>query len=562
MNTAPRTFWWFDLVWLLAWGVGSSAWCLTASRELSATFDEPTYIARGLERWQTGSYEGLLHLGTMPLPVDVITGPLHAWERCEGVRFDPNLDFAQLLPWARAGTLVFWWILLGYGWRSGRSLAGPWGGRLAVALLACEPGLLAHATLATTDIAITACLLAFVYHFQAGAGERWPWRIGVPAFWLAAAILAKASGLVFGPICMLAVELERALRVPTDESLPARLRTQIRWRDLALIMLGGILLTFLYCGSDWQPQGSFVKWAHALPAGFSRDVMVWTSEHLRCFPNAGSGILRQVTHNVRGHGVYLLGREDLRSLWYYFPVLLTMKTSAALLVALVAGLLLKRSTLRNWACFAAAGLAVFSVACRVQIGIRFMLPLMALLIVGVASGLIHWLQSEEHLARRRFLGFASAGLVLWTFVSAIQVWPEGLCFVNEFWGGTANGYAKVNESNYDWGQGLKELEAWHRANPGPLALWYFGADPAAGQGSAEIVPLHVLPIESGADVRRVIGTRRLAVSTSLLYCAAADKPALRHARDYLRTLQPIGRTTTFLIFQVNDAPSESPASVR
>src|SRR5262249_45344497 len=161
---------------------------------------EPIYIQRGLEVWRTGSHEGLLRLGTMPLPIDIDTLPLYVWERWHGVRLDPVGNLDQLLPWARRATLLFWWLLLIYARLAVQHLAGRWGGRLAVAFLACEPTLLAHAGLATTDIAVTACLVALVYHYRTGREARWVRRVAVPAFWFAAAILAKASGLVFGPI--------------------------------------------------------------------------------------------------------------------------------------------------------------------------------------------------------------------------------------------------------------------------------------------------------------------------------------------------------------------------
>ncbi|SPJ14596.1 hypothetical protein SBDP2_1740001 [Syntrophobacter sp. SbD2] len=54
-----------------------------------------------------------------------------------GQRFDQLSEFHRMLPVARAGTLVFWWAVLFYGWRVGWVLAGPWGGRLAVVMLAC-----------------------------------------------------------------------------------------------------------------------------------------------------------------------------------------------------------------------------------------------------------------------------------------------------------------------------------------------------------------------------------------------------------------------------------------
>ncbi len=127
----------YDWLWFLSFGIASSLWCWTAARELGATFDEPVYIRRGLEVWRTGSHQGLLQLGTMPLPVDVDTLPLYLWERWHGIRLDPEESLDRLLPWARLGTLAFWWLLLVYARLAGRQLAGGWGGRLAVAFIAC-----------------------------------------------------------------------------------------------------------------------------------------------------------------------------------------------------------------------------------------------------------------------------------------------------------------------------------------------------------------------------------------------------------------------------------------
>src|SRR5262249_735713 len=157
-------------------------------------FDEPLYLARGLEHWQTGSYSGLLRLGTMPLPIDAETLPIYLWGRWNGIQIDTERDMDRLLPWARAGTLAFWWLLLFSGWRMGTLLAGSWGARLTVALLATEPSLLAHASLATTDIAVTACVLGFACSIASSREAGWRRRVAIPALWFGAATLAKASG--------------------------------------------------------------------------------------------------------------------------------------------------------------------------------------------------------------------------------------------------------------------------------------------------------------------------------------------------------------------------------
>ena len=201
--------------------------------------------------------------GTMPLAVDLTTFPLYLWEQWGGFRFDLVGDFDRVLVVARVGTLVFWWLLLGYGWLVGRLLGGPWGGRLAIVLLAAEPSLLGHASLATTDIAVTACLMALVYHGAVGREAGWWRRVAIPAVWYAAAVLAKASGLVFGPLCLVVVEVERLARAGAFRSGVVtrspweRLRHAWRQlrpfrRDLVRIMGLGLVLVFVYCGSDWS----------------------------------------------------------------------------------------------------------------------------------------------------------------------------------------------------------------------------------------------------------------------------------------------------------------------
>jgi hypothetical protein len=633
---------WFDACWLALCLAASSAWCLTAAKELSATFDEPLYVERGLECWRSGSHAGLMKLGTMPLPIDCATLPLYVYERWTGTEIDPTCDLDRVLPWARAAALVFWWLLLVYGWLAAKAIAGPWAGRLAAAWLACEPNLLAHASLATTDVAVSACLLALAYHFYAGRQATWWWRVALPGGWFGAAILAKASGLVFGPLCLLAVEahrwwtLKRSVmnaRTPffnlqfsicnlqcepaLDELQIANCKLQtancavdndlaapaITWRsslrDLIQIGLIGLAVTFIYCGCDWRVEPSFVAWSHSLPAGPAHDTMVWLAEHLAVFSNAGEGLVRQVKHNMRGHhGSYLLGRVYDRPLWYYFPVALAIKLALPLLIAgafcifrfafcifhwslrkdeskngkrktqnvkwnaghvVPQGWRISSATCLNWALAAALALFVFSMNCRVQIGIRLMLPLVVLLIVGVAAELVAVIrQSGKHL-RLACITFAAAA-VLWTGFAAWRVWPEGLCYANELWGGPADGYLCLSDSNYDWGQGLKELAEWRdRHDLKHLDVWYFGADPAVNAEPFRQLPLHMLPIGKPFPLPMWVHGRYLAVSTTLLFGTSTEMPTHRTAIDFLRSREPVARTSTFLIYDVGAALAQSPA---
>src|SRR5205807_1754176 len=118
----------------------------------------------------------------------------------------------------------------------------------------------------------------------------------------------------------------------------------------------------------------------------------WVADHLCVFSNAGEGLVRQIKHNMHGHGTYLLGESHPRALWYYFPVLLAIKLSLPLLFAPLAVAAVRARGLANCACLAVLVLLLASLNFRVQIGIRLVLPLVALAGVGVAAAAVEALR--------------------------------------------------------------------------------------------------------------------------------------------------------------------------
>ena len=297
--------------------------------------------------------------------------------------------------------------------------------------------------------------------------------------------------------------------------------------------------------------------------------MVWASDHLRIFTNAGEGIVRQVKHNIRGHGTYLVGIVADRALWYYFPVLLTIKLSLPLLLWPLVVLVLKPRALISYVGFIALALLVFSFNCRVQIGIRLILPLVAFLIVtaggGVALALRDWpgaIVSVRRLAPAFSVFLVALGLG-WSVLASAAVWPEGLCYTNEFWGGTANGWLAVSDSNYDWGQGLKELDRWQRDQQAPLDVWYFGSDPLIDRMPVHEIKFHLIRVRGPEDVLTRVRGHRLAVGTTLLRGSMSTVmksgipvPAECYWQvvHFLDGRQPIARTSTFLIYDFTHEP--------
>src|SRR5262249_26437533 len=251
------------------------------------------------------------------------------------------------------------------------------------------------------------------------------------------------SALVFGVLVMVTLEYARAWGQQTPgesaiskvrNSAAALFRRSFRW-DVVQVVGLGLLLTFVACGSDWQTEPSFVAWARTLPDGaFGRSV-VWLSEHLPVFSNAGVAIVRQIKHNSQGHGSYLLGATSPRALWYFFPVALTIKLALPLLLLPAALAVLSPRSLGNRILALAVVFLVFSRNCRVQIGVRLVLPLVAFLSIGVGAALGDALARLGPIWRRKLVAGTACFAVAWMVVAAVTVWPHGLCYVNEAWGG-------------------------------------------------------------------------------------------------------------------------------
>jgi hypothetical protein len=503
---------WRDWIWVLTCAALSSVWLMTAARQLSATFDETIYLKVGLDRWHTGSFRTLKRIGTMPLPVDVCTLPLAAAERFSGRRIDIDAEMADWLPVARAGALVFWWLLLIYAWRTGNLLAGPWAGRWSVAVLAVEPSFLGHAALVATDVASAACLLAMGYHYRT-ARDRPGWRGWVaPVCWCAVALLAKASAVVYAPICMMAAECDYRRQAGLFASGWRNFVGQVMWAGLRVTIVAslGFVLASLYCGRLSQVV---------------------------------EAILFQIRHNANGHGgTYLLGAWSDTPLWYYFPALLTIKLPIPLLALPVLIALVRPRALANWIVAAAGIILLVSLTCRIQIGIRYLLPGLALAAVGLsAAGVNAWRQLSMEWARRSF-SLLSGAAVAATAFAAVDVWPHGLSYTNGLWGPADQGYRLVSDSNYDWGQGLYELAAWQReTGAGPLDVAYFGTDPTLNRLNMRFVALPDLALDALAR------PHKLAVSTTTLF---GHPYSLSAQARRLQALTPVARTTTYLIYDL------------
>jgi hypothetical protein len=156
--------------------------------------------------------------------------------------------------------------------------------------------------------------------------------------------------------------------------------------------------------------------------------------------------------------------------WYFFPVLLLLKTPIAWLVLAAFGIgacFARRAQLAYWMPLAfAAGILIPSMTSHVNIGLRHILPIYAGLSILAGVGL---LRLVEDATTRRWAFPMAVVLALWTIVSGATQHPNYLAYFNELLKLAGRPPESiVVDSDLDWGQDtirlarrLKELGATH-----------------------------------------------------------------------------------------------------
>jgi hypothetical protein len=186
---------------------------------------------------------------------------------------------------------------------------------------------------------------------------------------------------------------------------------------------------------------------------------------------------------------FLRGRSYRGSEWDYYPYALLVKVpiGTLALIALAAIMTLRTAVRRHrvsingtlpvWI-YAGCLLVGTMVLADVDLGVRYILPVLPF--AFVACGRL-W-KNVAGMSMRDWpkQAIVASGLVVLTFVETVAAAPRFIPFFNVLAGGSTGGYLKLNDSNFDWGQGLLDLKQWmtdHGVQH--VHLGYFGrTDPA------------------------------------------------------------------------------------
>jgi len=437
------------LIFLLLTAIGVARIAATY-RGVSQTSDETPNIGCGMQYLDLGRYTyGAFHPPLARLAI--AAGPYlygarsqnqpDRWREGNAVLNSVPRP-AKALTLARVGILPFFILACAVVWLWGRRLLGEWGGLAPVFLFTNTPPVLAHAGLATMDMAVGAGVCTALYTFW-----RWweepTWRHSV-AFGagLALAVLSKFSSLLLVPVCVIAIVL--------ISRKPMRGRSWL-WLPVAFLLVWGAY-RFSF-GRVTEPIPLPVLAAIPIPA-----------------PAILDGLWQVHTHIEAGHTAYLLGRHSFHGWWYFFPVALAVKTPIALLLlALIAR---AGSPAQRIPPALALVMLLVNLPTTLNIGVRYLLPLYPMLAITAGIGTA-WLWRRAR--------WAVVLLFAWLAVSCALAHPDYLAYFNEF--AAAHPERVLVDSDLDWGQDMGRLAAELRRRNVPylhMACLYTGDDTRLG----------------------------------------------------------------------------------
>ena len=341
----------------------------------------------------------------------------------------PSMIFALL-----TGLLIFIWA---------RELYGVRPALLSLLLYVFNPNFIAHGKELTSDVSTSFFVLAWVYCLWKLLKTRAPLYFLLLSLAAGGAMLSKFSSLIILPVSVL-------LLLPAfyQEVKKAGASVILKWGAAAAAF--GLLL-LLYINAGYLFQGSFMPASQYAWKSSSYQKKLGTANIPIPFPKVfAEGLdytkyLEENPHIGRGNN-YILGKLHRKGRWYSFAVMVGLKTPLAFFLLLVLAFINKNqedaeSKLFLWVPFAAWFL-IFSLCCKAQLGIRYLLPGLTFPLIFAGSAL------APSLSKAKINSIIL--LASWYVLSSVSYFPHALSYFNELIGQRINAYKFIADSNLDW----------------------------------------------------------------------------------------------------------------
>jgi hypothetical protein len=381
--------------------------------------------------------------------------------RAAGVSDARALRFAARVPSA-----LWLALLLGLVYVTMRRWISAGAAALATGAAALDPNLVAHASLATTDVAFAFATLATLVTALAWwlrPSLRGALRFGAA---LGLAFVAKVSAVLLLPgVAVL------PLLAPHEETQGSA-RRRLTWVAVALLV-AWVVVGGAYRFREMDRPLAELGLRSALFSRVARALPGLTLPVPEAFLTAFDASLAS---ERRDWNIVILGRRHATGVWYYFVFLWLVKTPVLLLAAEILGLVrvardraLRRHPLvRLLAWNVALSLAYFSLLFHAQIGYRYVLMVVPMAYMLAAAGL-------ATLPRRRPWTVLATLVVLVSAAENLAYLGDPLAFTNLAVQPKRLAYRLIADSNIDWGQNREDIadlvaRDWTRAAVNPVHI--------------------------------------------------------------------------------------------
>ncbi len=510
----------------------------------SPTWDEPFHIGVGLATVETGrvyrvedqaplirEISGLfvsaagIHWPSTPRANTIVgSTPMTSqtaipMQYAEGVSIVGTNGPDRVMFWARLPMILLSTGLVFVMFVLGRAMSGNAGGVGAAFLYSFDPNIIAHSYLVTTDAGLAVFTMLFLLALWSYLQRPGLKRMVFCGLALGGALGSKYTGVILLPVSAVLLAAA-AMWQPKSAARPGEAAAW--WRSSRPIRYG-------------------LAWAGMCAAA------ILTLEYIYLVP---SSLLRQYVDGMHMldsadfHWFFMMG-ELAHRFYSYFVVAYLLKEPIAAMAAAVIGVSVwpwKEKTARLAGIFllvpAAAILAAYTLFAK-DLGVRYIIPSITCLHVFGGAGIMYMLGSRSR--RSKALGIF---LCAWLVTAAAGIYPDHLAYFNEgacwfdkpSWigldGGSRCGETWLDETNIDWGQGLKELKSWldHNAPGQRIRLAYYGTF------LPEYYGIDSVPI--GAD-ELLRGTSPGLYAVSANYVASLALRENRHDGQWLQQKEPV-----------------------
>jgi len=373
-------------------------------------------------------------------------------------------DAEKILLRTRAMAAIFTLALAVIVFLGTKEMFGTGAAFITLTLLAFDPNLLAHGAVVTTDVALSCFMFASIYAYYRYVKAPTPGRLIVVSLATGLALAAKHTGALVFPILLLLAIIEAIRCWTTTKSFPGKQSLKLLG---SLVVITVISLTVLWAFYGFRyaarPDGlqlnpPLVDYVTGL-----KPHEIWaisTMARWHFLPESYLYGLADVRLTANFYTSYVLGKIYAHGVWFYFPVAFLIKSTVgflALLLLTVGVIAIRR--LNRWReilflIVPPVFYLVVAFTVGMNIGVRHILPVyvfLSVLIGGAAATLI------QH--NRRWI-YVVAILLLIHAASSLRTFPAYIAYANELWGGPANTYKYLTDSNVDWAQQLKATKQY------------------------------------------------------------------------------------------------------